>query len=292
MNCLLASHERGYNLSFGDAFLSAATLASGAPYAKRHWELSNRATEHCLGHRIIAILQSIPVFGLLFCLIERIAAWFVTTAPLPQAQPITVPGVQKVNLMNARQYDMPGNQPAACTFHAVSALREISRNFEQVFNWVDQKDSAHLSAFQRSVILNIGLPLYRQALAQNPELVEGADFAQIRPFLPPEVQLQQPANHEDLRPFADRLAEVVQHLFPRLPATKMVWIKNGNEESFAVVSRGNRAIIFDSHKNEIIAATGRNGTEEALREKLLPFSTENDGIDIRYKLQRTQLIIS
>jgi hypothetical protein len=280
MNCLLTSHERGYNFSFKDGLLSAVALVSGAPYAKRHWELSNRATEPCLGHRIIATLQMIPVFGLLFCLIERIAAWSLTRAPLPQAKPTAIPGVERVSLINARQYDMPGSQPAACTFHAVSALREISRNFEQILNWADQRDSAHLSAFQRAVILNMGLPLYREALARNPELVEGADFAQISPFLPPEVQLQQPANHEGLRSFAERLAEVVGHLFALLPATKMVWIKNGNEESFAVVSRGNRAIIFDSHRNEIIATTSRNGTEEALREKLLPFSTENDGLDI------------
>lgn len=153
-------------------------------------------------------------------------------------------------------------------------------NFEQVFNWAAQRDSVNLSAFQRNVILNMGLPLYQAALARNPDLIEGADFAQIRPYFPREVQLQQPANHEELQSFATRLDRVVQHLFAPLPATKMAWIKNGNEESFAVISRGNRAIIFDSHRNEIIATTSQAGTQEALREKLIGFSTEQEGIDM------------
>ena len=168
MNYLLLTHERAYNLSFEDGLLSAATLLSGAPYAKRHWELSNRSEAHCLGHRIIAVLQALPVIGLLFCLIERISSWFHTTAPLAQPQPIARPDIQKVPLQNARQYDMPGNQPAACTFHAVSAMRELSRNFEQVFNWAAQRDSVNLSAFQRNVILNMALPLYQAALSPNP----------------------------------------------------------------------------------------------------------------------------
>lgn len=280
MNYLLLTHERSYNLSFEDGLLSAATLLSGAPYAKRHWELSNRSAEHCLGHRVIAVLQALPIIGLLFSLIERISAWFLTTAPLVQPQPIAVQDIQKVPLQNARQYDMPGNQPAACTFHAVSAMREISMNFEQIFNWASQRDSVNLSAFQRNVILNMGLPLYQAALARNPDLIEGADFAQIRPHFPREVQLQQPANHEELESFAGRLNGVAHSLFAPLPATKMAWIKNGNEESFAVISRGNRAIIFDSHRNEIIATNSQAGTQEALREKLIPFSTENEGIDL------------
>jgi hypothetical protein len=280
MNYLLSNHERAYNLSFQDGLLSVGTLLSGAPYAQRHWELSNRSAEHCLGHRIIAVLQMIPVIGLLFCLIERIAAWFLATAPLAPQQPLPVAGVQKVTLQNARQYDMPGNQPAACTFHAISAMRELSANFDQVFNWVTLRDGANLSAFQRNVILNRGLPLYERAFAENPQIVEGADFDQIRPYFPAGVQLQQPPHNENFQSFDNRLAPVVRHLFAPLPATKMVWIKNGNEESFAVVSRGQRAIIFDSHKNEIIATSNQAAAQNTLREKLLPFSTEQNGLDI------------
>lgn len=281
MNYLLSNHERAYNLSFNEGLLALGTGLSAAPYAVRHWELSNRSAEHCLGHRIIAVLQAIPVIGLLFALIERVVSWFLRTAPLVVApQQIANELIQKVNLQNARQYDMPGNQPAACTFHAVSAMREISTNFEQVFNWIRDKNGAQLSALQIDVICNKGLPLYRAALAQDDQLAQGADFQQILPHLPAGIRLQQPANHEELQTFNDRLNIVVNHLFAPLPHTKTVWIKNGNEESFAIVSRAGRAIIFDSHKNEIVGTTTQDALSNALREKLMPFSTELGGVDV------------
>lgn len=71
MNCSLTSHERNYNISLADGFLSTITLFSGAPYSKRHWDLSNKSTA-CWGHRVIAVLEAIPVIGGLAALIERI----------------------------------------------------------------------------------------------------------------------------------------------------------------------------------------------------------------------------
>jgi len=286
MNYLLSNHERAYNLSLNDGLLSVCTIFSGAPYAARHWDLSNRSPQHCLGHRVIAILQAIPVLGLLFSLIERIAAWFLVAQPLeqpiplPALQPLPLIGLRKVALRNASQYNMPGERPAACTFHAVSAIKEISTNFVQIFNWAAQRDSERLSAFQRDVILNKGLPLYERSIAQNPQLVEGADFEQIRPYLPEGVQLQLPAVREDHQPFENNLHEMARHLFAPLPLTKMGWIKTGNEESFAIVVRGDRAIIFDSHYNEIIATGDQRSTLNALREKLLPSSNEIRGLDV------------
>lgn len=73
MHYSLSNHERTYQLSWKESLLATGTL-SGIPYAKRHWELSNQDSSHRLGHRIIAILEAIPIFGALAALIERISA--------------------------------------------------------------------------------------------------------------------------------------------------------------------------------------------------------------------------
>lgn len=79
MSCLLSlsNHARGYEISFGDAALSAVTVFSGAPYAKRHWELANKSdsTLNWCGHKVIAILEAIPIFGALASLVDRIIAF-------------------------------------------------------------------------------------------------------------------------------------------------------------------------------------------------------------------------
>lgn len=280
MNYLLTTHERAYSLSFNDGLLS---IFSGSPYARRHWELANRFPEHALGHRVIAVLQAIPVVGLLFCLIEKVAAFFLSRpAPaLGAPRPVSVTPIKKVSLQSASQYDGPpgAERPGACTFHAVCALKELSTRFDQVFNWISENNSLELTTFQMDVILNKGLDLYARACQRNREYQQGADFTHILPYLPSGIRLVQPANHDQLQPFQTRLNQVIDHLFASTPQTKTVWIKNGNEESFAVVSRGQRTIIFDSHKNEIIGTTTREAARAALEEKLLPFSHEVEGVD-------------
>ncbi len=73
MGCSLVSHAKGYEVSRGDLWLSAATIFSGLPYAKRHWELANRGVGCSLNHRAIAVIQAFPVMGALAALIERTA---------------------------------------------------------------------------------------------------------------------------------------------------------------------------------------------------------------------------
>ncbi|WP_213156209.1 hypothetical protein [Neochlamydia sp. AcF65] len=73
MSYLLTDHPRKYDLSYQDIGLSLITGLSGAPYATRHWQLSNYAkAKHCLGHRLIACIESIPFAGALAAILERI----------------------------------------------------------------------------------------------------------------------------------------------------------------------------------------------------------------------------
>jgi serine/threonine protein phosphatase PrpC len=76
MNVSLNSHINGYRISFFDAFLALGTGCTGGVYVGRHWNLSQR--ENCQfvwGHRAIAVLEAIPVFGGLIALIERVTAF-------------------------------------------------------------------------------------------------------------------------------------------------------------------------------------------------------------------------
>ncbi|MBS4167000.1 hypothetical protein NEOC65_002102, partial [Neochlamydia sp. AcF65] len=73
MSYHLTDHPKKYSLSYQDIGLSLITGLSGAPYASRHWQLSNYAkAKHCLGHRLIACIESIPFAGALAAIVERI----------------------------------------------------------------------------------------------------------------------------------------------------------------------------------------------------------------------------
>ncbi|CUI16524.1 putative phosphoprotein phosphatase [Candidatus Protochlamydia naegleriophila] len=67
----LASHERGYQLSFYEF----CTFPFTAPYAGRHQELSLTCKEsYRYGHKIIAFVEKLPLLGVFVSLIERIVA--------------------------------------------------------------------------------------------------------------------------------------------------------------------------------------------------------------------------
>ncbi len=90
MHYTLMDHSREYRLSNFEIITSVMTgfLTGGLPYAARHWELANRMDEaakrahangrksnernHGLRHRIIAIIQAMPLLGALAALIEWI----------------------------------------------------------------------------------------------------------------------------------------------------------------------------------------------------------------------------
>lgn len=82
MNCIinhsLIGHPRSYHLSCKDCLFALVTGLSGAPYAKRHWELSRTSLKHAWGHKILAILEYTPLLGGLAALIERIVLLIVS----------------------------------------------------------------------------------------------------------------------------------------------------------------------------------------------------------------------
>lgn len=82
MNCSLFNHTNKYNLSISDCLLSVATGLSGAPYAIRHYQQSNKTGESKLGHRIICGLEFIPIVGGIIALIECIIVYITQKAPL------------------------------------------------------------------------------------------------------------------------------------------------------------------------------------------------------------------
>lgn len=62
---------------------------SGAFYAEQHWRAANEDSAHALGHRVIAIIEYIPVLGAIAALIERIFFWISETCFSPATIPET-----------------------------------------------------------------------------------------------------------------------------------------------------------------------------------------------------------
>nr|NGX38090.1 hypothetical protein [Chlamydiota bacterium] len=71
MNYSLIDHTRGYQFTSSDAFYSLATGLSGVPFAKRHYHLSNTDTPLWFAHRMIALIEFLPLLGGLVALVER-----------------------------------------------------------------------------------------------------------------------------------------------------------------------------------------------------------------------------
>lgn len=178
---------------------------------------------------------------------------------------------------NARQYDMAGQRPSACTFHALQAMWMIRNNFLSFTSSIRTNDSQHLALEQKSIIRR-GLQFYEYTKQAHPDVMEGADLEHIDlpkgfPFKFDKIQNEVDGS------FEYRLNQVVELLFST-PLTKVVWIKNGNEESFAVIKVGEQVIIFDSHQNEMIHAYGADATKTALRNKLVGYKNEVGGVDL------------
>lgn len=216
---------------------------------------------------IRAVIGDYPDLSHRFTQIDRQFIDLQKTAAAMEEKEEKAPPANTLILMNARQYDMPGNQPSACTFHAIAAQQQIAQNFDGIYQQFLRGESHALSQFQQGVIRE-GLAEYRRQLAARPDLLQGADLEHIR--LPVGLHLEQ-YRSENLEPFGNRLDRVMNHLSTPGNQTNVVWIKNGNEESFAVIAKSGRFIIFDSHKNEIFAASSLDETRKKLVQKLGPY---------------------
>ena len=66
-----------YELDKSDIGLCFITGLTCIPYANRHWAASNENLSYSLHHKVIAVLEYIPVIGILVGLLERIIAFSI-----------------------------------------------------------------------------------------------------------------------------------------------------------------------------------------------------------------------
>jgi hypothetical protein len=202
--------------------------------------------------------------------------------------PLLRPSIQTVQLNRGSsqydiapgQYDPNNERPPACTFHALQAIPVIARNFDRWANCIQANDAAWLSSIQRDLVSE-GLRYYRQAVALDPTFQQGADLEHIRNRFPQYlVQFQFQNTNQEMHPVPVRVQTMANWLFSADNQKRIVWIKTHNEESFAVVCDQGRAIVFDSHKNEVTMARGKEQLQGFLTNKLLPFSQMMGGVDL------------
>ena len=70
MNMSLIPHIAGYRLTTEDLCLCALTFFTALPFAARHFELANEPYTAKWGHRILAVIECMPILGALVALIE------------------------------------------------------------------------------------------------------------------------------------------------------------------------------------------------------------------------------
>jgi|GEM_PF-4011814 len=198
------------------------------------------------------------------------------------------PSTQTINLhRGSSQYDIApspydpnSDRPPACTFHALNAIARIARDFDRWAARILAKDAAQLSLMQQEVIRD-GLRSFREAVALDPTFLQGADLIHIRNRLPQLVTpLQLQNTNQEMHPVPMRVQTMANWLFSTDNQKRIVWIKTANEESFAVVCGQGRAIVFDSHKNEVTMAVGKEQLQAFLTNKLLPYAQIIGGVDV------------
>jgi hypothetical protein len=177
-----------------------------------------------------------------------------------------------VELQKARQYDMPGERPSACTFHAIEAMNSIANDFDRVVKMIAQNDQKKLSQYQRGIIQK-GLDNYTNALLQASSLIEGADLNDVRPFIPKGLEMG-PSQSVIICSSNPGLDQIADHLFSG--GSKVVWVKNNNSESFALIAKGNQVVLFDSHRNEILLLSSKEQVVKAILAK----SMGNESINV------------
>jgi hypothetical protein len=177
---------------------------------------------------------------------------------------------QRVILTRARQYDRT-ESPAACSFHAICAMNFICDKFDEVATAIVHNQAANLSQMQNRII-DRGLQMYKEQKAIHEDLVTGADFQQIK--IPNSLKFGKKVEEIiSLNNNRDNLYEltlpIINHLFPvSITGKKIAWVKNINDESFALISNGTFMIVFDSHRNEILLVHKKNASE-FLQKKIL-----------------------
>ena len=194
---------------------------------------------------------------------------------------LTESGAVKIQLeKGSSQYDIRAeedphdNHPPACTFHALAAIAHIRQNFDKIVKAIQNGDVDALSQMQRQCIRS-GLRSYNQALGIHAaNFKEGANLEDLQkhyPSLLQSLRLNFENPGQDNRSVEVRTESIATRLFSSNQG-RAVLLKNGNEESFAVIYDKSKAIIFDSHAREILLTSTTKQLQEELVQKLKPFS--------------------
>lgn len=133
---------------------------------------------------------------------------------------------------------------------------------------IRHSEHEELSEFQRGVI-DSGLKSYERELPKNNTLRQGADLEHVRSVFEGSLRMG-PSLGGDFVPGKENedLTFIADHLFAADGHSKVVWVKNGNSESFALIAKGNQVILFDSHWNEISLMFTKEQVVTAVQAKL------------------------
>ncbi len=130
-------HSRKYNISAKDSALLILTGFTGAPYAKRHWDLAkNSSTPNRLGHRLIAAAECVPILGGVIAGIER-AVDAIKQRGKKESIPPSTP--------KAKQLSIPSAGSILETPHS-SVVEDVA---------IDENDPAHMAALKTNNQLHL-----------------------------------------------------------------------------------------------------------------------------------------
>jgi hypothetical protein len=193
-----------------------------------------------------------------FCSAKELAS------PVAEAtREVSVPDPIEVSLENASQSDMGADMPSACAFHAVEAMRFIGAIFDLISKAIVNRGEG-LSHFQRTFIQQ-GLNSYNKAVEENPELVEGAYLDHIRKSISDYIVLEPTIDGEG----ATEVNDLIDYLFNGERGEKRAaCVTNINEQSFALIAKEGRVIIFDSHLNKLCMYYSKDQVRTALQAKI------------------------
>lgn len=182
--------------------------------------------------------------------------------PLPQKEISPFPnGTKKVEL----KY-IPEIQPYACALHAAVAIKEISTQFDPIFHWIAEGNSENLSKLQQKIVVEAN---------QKEKSDREIEFKEIQGRFADwkiSIDLIGTPEKDDVflqgTHFERHLDTVHKHLIKTGNQVKIAWLKDTDSESFAVISKGRRAILFDSHSNQIQATDTPAALKSALATRL------------------------
>ena len=170
-------HLDNYNLSYSETLFSVLTLTGGT-LVKRHWSQSSEDIPVCFkwGHRIIAVIEAIPLLGGLVALIEIVAVNILCTAPTSNNHVDSTPPITSLSLFPHLEF----NIPTILTCSQVLALKiRITTNESALPEYAD-------SIFQSVMQIGADNVITRRKKGEEPPL--NGTSVQIAPLAGPKEE--------------------------------------------------------------------------------------------------------